>query len=160
MLALEQRLKMLTPPAGKFDLVLDTDAYNEIDDQFAIAYALRAKERIHLCALYAAPFFNNNSTSPEDGMERSYQEILNLLSLSGENVPAFKGSKGYLSDEKTPQESAAASDLAQRAMAYSPEAPLYVAAIGAITNIASALLLKPEIADRMVVVWLGGNALN
>jgi inosine-uridine nucleoside N-ribohydrolase len=45
-------------------------------------------------------------------------------------------------------------------MQYSWENPLYVVAIGAITNIASALLLKPEIADRIVVVWLGGNALE
>jgi inosine-uridine nucleoside N-ribohydrolase len=35
--------------------------------------------------------------------------------------------------------------------------PLYVAAIGAITNVASALLLEPAIADRIVVVWLGGH---
>ena len=33
-------------------------------------------------------------------------------------------------------------------------------AIGAITNVASALLMKPEIADNIVVVWLGGNALE
>lgn len=45
-------------------------------------------------------------------------------------------------------------------MAYSAEKPLYVAAIGAITNVASALLLNPEIADRIVIVWLGGHALH
>ena len=35
---------------------------------------------------------------------------------------------------------------------------MYVVAIGAITNVASALLLAPEIAENIVVVWLGGNA--
>lgn len=43
-------------------------------------------------------------------------------------------------------------------MRYSPQAPLYVVAIGAITNIASAILLKPEICENIVVVWLGGHA--
>jgi inosine-uridine nucleoside N-ribohydrolase len=33
-----------------------------------------------------------------------------------------------------------------------------VVAIGAITNVASALLIKPEIRDRIVIVWLGGHA--
>src|SRR5690606_11229078 len=36
----------------------------------------------------------------------------------------------------------------------------YVVAIGAITNIASAILLEPKIIEKMVVVWLGGHNLN
>ena len=74
----QQRLQNLFVPAGPVDVVLDTDAFNEIDDQFAIAYLLKS-EGLHTCALYAAPFLNENSTSPEDGMERSYQEIQRLL---------------------------------------------------------------------------------
>ena len=160
MLTLEQRLKMLECPAGPIDMVLDTDAYNEIDDQFAISYALKATEKLNLKALYAAPFFNHRSSGPEDGMERSYQEILKLLELSGESVPVYRGSTAYLPDENTPVISDAASHLAQLAKAYTPEKPLYVTAIGAITNVASALLMAPEIADNIVVVWLGGHALE
>lgn len=33
-------------------------------------------------------------------------------------------------------------------------------AIGAITNIASAILLNPEFAENAVVIWLGGHALH
>ena len=54
MLTTEQRLRMLETPQTTFDLVIDTDAYNEIDDQFAISYALRAQDRLHLLALCAA----------------------------------------------------------------------------------------------------------
>ena len=160
MLTMEQRLRMLECPRGPIDLVLDTDAYNEIDDQFAISYALHASEKINLLALYAAPFHNERSTGPADGMERSYQEILKLLRLSGMERPVLRGSAAYLAGEKTPCLSDAAEDLCRRAMEYTPERPLYVAAIGAITNVASALLMCPEIADRMVLVWLGGNALH
>ena len=56
MLSPQQRLKNLACPAGIADVVLDTDAYNEIDDQFAISYALRATERLDVKAIYAAPF--------------------------------------------------------------------------------------------------------
>lgn len=160
MLTMEQRLKNLEIPTGPVDMVLDTDAYNEIDDQFAISYALHATEKLNVLALYAAPFFNNRSNSPADGMERSYQEILKLLRLSKLEYPVYRGSDRYLPDEQTPVASDAAKHLTELAMRYSPEKPLYVVAIGAITNVASALLMKPEIADNIVVVWLGGNALE
>jgi inosine-uridine nucleoside N-ribohydrolase len=160
MLTVEQRLRMLACPIGKADMILDTDAYNEIDDQFAISYALRSPDKLNLRALYAAPFLNERSTSPLDGMEKSYAEILKLLKLAGEERLVFKGSGAYLSGESEPVESPAARDLAGRAEAYAPDHPLYVVAIGAITNVASALLMYPGIADRIVVVWLGGNALD
>lgn len=156
----EQKFKNLLVPTDKVDVVLDTDAYNEIDDQFAIAYLLSCKEKLNTKAIYAAPFFNPNSTDAEDGMEKSYNEILKLLSLMDEKVDVFKGSNTYLENESTPVFSSAAFDLAQRANQYSPEHPLYVVAIGAITNIASAILINPEVAENTVVVWLGGHALH
>jgi len=142
------------------DVILDTDAYNEIDDQFAIAWLLREKGRVNIKALTAAPFFNSRSTSPEDGMEKSYYEILNLLDLAGENELSkrvFRGSTRYLQDEKTPVESSAAMEIVRLAREYTHDKPLHVLAIGAITNVASALLLDPTIAERIVVIWLGGN---
>ncbi len=156
----EQRIKNLSVPKGKIDVVLDTDAYNEIDDQFAIAYLLKSEEKLNTLALYAAPFYNNNSEGPADGMEKSYDEILKLLKLVNVERPVFKGADRYLPDEKTPVASAAALDLAQKARRYSPENPLYVVAIGAITNVASAILLEPAVAENTVVVWLGGHAIH
>lgn len=154
----EQRIKNLSVPSAIVDAILDTDAYNEIDDQFALAYMMRSKDKINVKAIYAAPFFNQNSTSPKDGMEKSYDEIMKLLRLLDEKTEVYKGSETYLPDEKTPVLSDAAQDLVTRARGYSPERPLYVVAIGAITNIASALLAAPDIADNIVVVWLGGHA--
>ena len=52
----EQYLKNLEVPKGRIDAVLDTDTYNEIDDQFAIGYMLRSEDKINLKAIYAAPF--------------------------------------------------------------------------------------------------------
>ena len=156
----EQRIKNLLVPQGSVDVVLDTDAYNEIDDQFAISYLLKSKEKLNTKAIYAAPFFNSNSESPKDGMEKSYDEIFKLLSLLDEKVDVFKGSEKYLDNENTPVISYAAQDLAERVKNYSPQNPLYVVAIGAITNIASAILLNPEVAQNSVVIWLGGHALH
>ena len=49
-------LERLLPPKGKVDVVLDTDTYNEVDDQFALAYLFCAREKCNVRAIYAAPF--------------------------------------------------------------------------------------------------------
>jgi len=156
------RLQQLEPPTGKVRMVLDTDTYNEVDDQFALAYALLSKEKIKLEAVYAAPYHNNRSDGPADGMEKSYQEILRLLRMLGQSPEgfAFRGSDRYLENSSKPVRSEAALDLVKRAMASSPEDPLYVVPVGCITNIASAILIEPRIIRNIVVVWLGGNGLN
>lgn len=156
-LPMDAMLAQLEPPAEKVHLVLDTDTYNEIDDQFAIVYALLSKEEVEVEAIYAAPFLNQRSKSPADGMLKSYEEIVRILKLL--NIPhknyVFRGSEAYLTSLESPVRSDAATDLIERAMAKR-EQPLYVVAIGAITNIASAILIEPRIIERIVVVWLGG----
>jgi len=156
------RLKQLEPPTGRIRMVLDTDTYNEVDDQFALAYAVLSNKKIKLKAVYAAPFNNSRANGPGDGMEKSYQEIIKILKML--NVPstnyAFRGSSDYLRDITKPEHSGAAMDLVKRAMQSSPNDPLYVVGIGCITNIASAILIEPKIIENIVVVWLGGNGLN
>lgn len=95
-------------------------------------------------------------------MEKSYEEIHRILArmnVQKENF-VFKGSDRYLPADKTPVMSPAAEDLVKKARACTTEEPLYVLAIGAITNVASALLMAPDIVDKIVIVWLGGHALH
>lgn len=157
-LSTEKLLARLEPPKGKIRMVLDTDTYNEIDDQFALVYALRNPDRLQVEAVYAAPFSNERSSGPADGMAKSYDEILRLLDKMNMDSKGyvFKGSKEYLPAAFTPVESEAAEDLVRKAMSGSDE-PLYVTATGAITNVASAILMEPRIIERIVVVWLGGH---
>ncbi|MDR0294177.1 MAG: nucleoside hydrolase [Oscillospiraceae bacterium] len=161
MMTRETLLKNLDRPETKIDMVLDTDAFNEVDDQFAIAYMFRNPEKLNVKALYAAPFLNEKSESPKDGMEKSYDEILRLLPLTGRtdmSGSVYKGSDRFLPDEKTPVVSPAAEHLAELAARYTPRNPLYVAGIAAGTDVASAILLNPKIIDSIVIVWLGGHA--
>lgn len=154
-------IQKLEKPKKIVDVVVDTDAYNEIDDQFAIAYALKLTDAINIQAFYAAPFLNMNAENPKLGMERSYDEILRILSLAGETrYPVCHGSDRFLADERTPVNSEAADDLIARGMAHDPDDPLYVVAIAAITNVASALLKEPRLIERLVVIWHGGTALD
>ncbi len=161
-LSAEFRERRLAYPQGRLRMVLDTDTYNEIDDQFALVYALLSPERLKVEAIYAAPFTNDRSTGPGDGMEKSYEEILRLLErlrVSPEGF-VFRGSTAYLAGRAEPERSPAALDLIEKALASPEDDPLYVVAIGAITNVASALLLEPEIIRHIVIVWLGGNPVH
>lgn len=158
-----QRLQMLQYPRHPVDVVLDTDTFNEVDDQFALAYLLCNQEKLRLQAIYAAPFFNEKVDSPKAGMEKSYEEILNILTLAG--VPEYKkqvsrGADHFLRNRKTPVESEATRDLIRRARLHSKDHPLYVIGIAAATNLASAILLDPSIQERIVVIWLGGSGFH
>lgn len=151
------RSERLAPPSGPVRMVLDTDTYNEIDDQFAVVQALLSPDKLNVEALYAAPFHNNRSEGPADGMQKSYEEILRLLErldIAPDDF-VYKGSTHFLTDVKRAAQSDAARDLVTRA--HQGDSPLYVVAIGAITNVASALIMDPSIVEKIVVVWLGGQ---
>lgn len=154
-------VRRLEPPGDEVSLVIDTDAYNEIDDQYALSYALLSAN-LTVEAVYAAPFANRRASGPAAGMERSYEEVLRLTEKlaalrPGLSLPVLRGSSSYLVEPDEPIASDAAEDLVRRAMDERRTGPLYIVAIGAPTNIASALLLQPSIRDRVVVVWLGGQ---
>lgn len=142
------------------DVILDTDAYNEIDDQYAIAFAMLSKSRVNLLSINAAPFLNSRSTSAADGMEKSYNEIFNIRGLVDKNseIPVYRGSCEFMKDKNVPVESEAVENIIRTALAA--EKTLYVVAIGAITNVGSAIAKCPEICKKICVVWLGGHALH
>ncbi len=100
-------LESLPRPGAKVRAVLDTDTdtYNEIDDQYALAYT-SLSENIDLEAVYAAPFTNERSTSPADGVEKSFQEAAPRrqqfpptasLSRSSRATPVSESHLGYSS---------------------------------------------------------------
>ena len=158
----EQFLKNLTVPTGVVDAILDTDAAAEIDDQFAIAYFMLSPERIRPVGMCAAPVIPVDGASSAVGMERSYEEILKILRLMGREdfYPfVYRGADRFMKHETDLIPSHAANFMVETARAHSPENPLYIIGIGAITNIASAFLLDPVVmAKNTVVIWLGGHA--
>lgn len=162
----------LAPPQGRPRVVIDTDAANEIDDQFALAWALLSPAQLDIEAVYAAPFSFAHRRGdlplaasdaapfnpPGIGMERGYHEIIRVFDKLG--LPSagrvWRGSAGYLASAREPRPSEAVDHLIATARAGSAAQPLYVVALGCVTNIASALLLAPDIVDQVVVVWTSG----
>ena len=131
-------VKLLQHPGGPCDVVIDTDAANEIDDQFAIVHALLS-DVLNVEAIYAAPFHApwTETSGPDEGMELSYQEILRVLDKMPSELTCtiLRGPTEYMSGPDQPVRSEAANDLIVRA-SEDRYGPLYVLALGAVTNVA------------------------
>jgi inosine-uridine nucleoside N-ribohydrolase len=92
-------------------------------------------------------------------MEESREEIdrlLDLMDLTGKVVVA-NGAPEAVVDAQTPQDSRGAQLIIEESRLASELEPLYVAFLGPLTDMASAILLDPEIVRRpVVVIWIGG----
>lgn len=153
----EKLRRLLEIPSPRHQVVIDTDTYNEIDDQYAVAYAILSPEHMNVEAVYAAPFHNSRSSGAGDGMLKSYDEILRILKILKQPAGSFvfRGSERFMPAAGQPVDSPAARDLVKKAL-QPREKPLYVLTVGAPTNVSSAILMEPKIKERIVVVWLGG----
>ncbi|MFT6101225.1 MAG: inosine-uridine nucleoside N-ribohydrolase [Arenicella sp.] len=96
------------------------------------------------------------------GIPGSYDSVLkmfDLMDVSSEGK-VFIGATEFMQGPTTPVKSAAAERLIELALTASPEEPIYVVAIAAPTNVASALLLEPKILPNIVVIWDSGYPTN
>lgn len=135
-------------------LIVDTDAKNEADDQFAIVQALLSPKFEHV-GLIAAHFGQDRC---RDSMMQSYHEletIFDLMDFPAENM-IYKGAETAIPDKQTPVASEGAELIIREAM-KEDDRPLYVIFLGAITDLASAYLMEPRIAKRLTAIWIGGG---
>lgn len=191
----------LARPGPDARVIIDTDTANEIDDQYALAWALLSPERLNLEGVTAEPFsfrhhrpgliksteilrrggaqtdeekefiggFDGwaqrlldagrraedvNFVTPTEGVELSYLEILTIFDKCGiaSDGMVYRGAPEYLSDYDSPIESDSTRFIIEQARKRD-EGPVYILAMGALTNVASALLLAPDIIDNIVLVW-------
>ena len=138
----------------KKKVILDTDAYNEIDDQFAIAYFYYS-QKVDLLCVCAEHYMHDRCNSMEVGMNRSYDEIVKVLSLCDPHytVKARRGSVNTVTATGCAVESDAADEIIR--IARESDEIVYVVAIGALTNVTSAIMKAPDIKDRICVLFVG-----
>ena len=148
-----KRIGITPPPASRIRLIVDTDAKNEADDQFAIMHHLLTP-MFDVCGIIAT-HFEQKAGHTGTSMEASYREIEKVLTLAEiEDVPFFRGCVSPLrSPGDTPESEGTAFLISQ---ARQP-GKLYIAVQGAMTNVASAINAAPDIAANLVILWNGGG---
>ena len=143
------------PAAAKQRVIVNTDAKNEADDQYAIVHAVLTPS-FDLHGIIPAHYGTRKTAT---SMQESHDETVKLLRLMGleGDVHVTDGASGAIADESTPVDSPGAQLIIAEAMQDDPR-PLYIAFYGPLTDMASALLLEPRIAERNVrVIWIGGG---
>lgn len=155
-----KRVKMLELPRGPVSVIIDTDPHLETDDHYALAYALCAAEmgEMKIEGLHA----DFSGKGIEEGMRKNYDCVINIIDLL--NLPKYKEITFFgptrKFDKDNPELTDSAKNMIDVAKKHTSEDPVYVLGLGGGTNIANALAIAPEIADKMVLVWLGGNSMH
>jgi inosine-uridine nucleoside N-ribohydrolase len=143
------------PADKRTRVIVNTDAKNEADDQYAIVHAILTKS-FELHGIIPAHFGKRGY----DTLQASHDEVnllLKLMHIEGK-VRVEPGARLALVDEKTPQPSAGAQLIIDEAMKDDPRT-LNVLFYGPLTDMASALLIEPRLESRPIrVVWIGGGA--
>jgi purine nucleosidase len=141
--------------SNRVRVILNTDAKNEADDQYAIVHAILTP-LFELHGIIPAHFGDRRGPGSLQASREEVFKLLELMDLSG-RIPVFSGAPAPLQDEKTPLPSEGSALIIQEALKDDPR-PLHVAFLGPLTDMASALLENPAIAERNVrVVWIGGQ---
>jgi purine nucleosidase len=139
-------------------LLLDTDANNQLDDQYAIGYMLFNGNVFDVDAITV------NRTQDGGGIEKHVAEAERIVALAGlrGQVPVIRGASGAFNTIKNRvgasqfDGSDAVNLIISRARAQDSRR-LVLMPIGKLTNIALALKKDPSIASKVRIVWLGSN---
>jgi purine nucleosidase len=141
------------PIPARTPVLLSTDVGNEIDDQWVITYLL-LQPRLEVLGILSA----HAPSLPDPSAQTSHRILVDLVEnrlRMHTHPPLLAGSDLPLTDSKTPQSSPAIRFLLEISKPFSPEHRLDVLAIGAPTDVASAILTDPSVVDRIRVIQMG-----
>jgi inosine-uridine nucleoside N-ribohydrolase len=153
----EKKVVPKIPPANeRMRLLIVSDAKNEIDDVWAIALAILSPERFDLEGFVGSNFDHTHTGVGPKSIALSVGQIDTILQKAGMKgkYPVYAGGNP-MQYELEPVESAGVDFIIKRAMAGTPENPLWIVGLGSATDIASAYLKEPRIKDRVIVFWHG-----
>jgi len=151
-----KRFGFTVPSENRIRMIVDTDAANEADDQFAIMHHLLTPT-FDIRGIIATHFERKPGNAGVT-MEKSYEEIQKVLRLAQiDDVPVYRGCTHPLTSVQDAPDSEGADFIIEEAM-KTDDRPLYIAVQGAATNVAAALNKAPEIGERMTVLWNGGGS--
>ncbi len=153
------------PVQKKIDVIFDTDANNEVDDQHALAYLLFNGDTFNTVGVTV------NATSSPDGfdiysdVQDHYDEARRVMQLCGElygKIPLLTGAQNSFDEIRSYVQEAefdgheAVNFIIEEALKERDD-KLVLLPVGKLTNIALALEKEPAIAENVRIVWLGSN---
>lgn len=142
------------PKDKKVRLIINTDAKNEVDDQFTIAHAILSPKFV-IKGIIGAHFGERRTSQ---SMQESYEECKRVVDLlqKEDEIPVLKGAKRAMDSKQVYEYSDGAKLIVEEALKES-DIPLYAIFMGPLTDLAAAYQKHPEITGKLTAVWTGGG---
>lgn len=136
-------------------VIIDADTGNEVDDLYAIVRGLIEPDW-EVLGLNATQWQASHWSVPKS-MEESYrlnQVLLSYLQMDGK-VKSNRGAEARLYDWGNKSQTSAASNFIIKEAQKAGNDKINVIVLGALTNVASAILDDPSVTSKIRVYWLG-----
>lgn len=144
--------------SSRMRVIVDNDFSGDPDGMFQLAHLLLSPS-VEVRAIIGSHLrpgdgFDGSQIQAQNAAAKA-NELLQVMNLNVQ-IPVVAGSNIAMANEKTPAKSEAVNVIIKEALRTDVKTPLYILCGAGLTEIASALLTKPEIADRIILVWIGG----
>jgi purine nucleosidase len=138
-------------------VIIDNDFSGDPDDLFALVHHVLSPS-VEIPLIIGSHLSVGDEWDPSDRQASNAKaranETLGIMGLEG-RFKVVEGSNSALKDRRSPQPSEAATAIIAEAN-RDDDRPLYVVCGAGLTDLASAYLMEPSIAKRLVVIWIGG----
>ena len=147
-------------PAGpRIRVISDNDYSGDPDGLLQLAHHALSPSVDLRCVIgsHLAPDdpFDPSGRSAENAAAAA-RTVLDLAGLPAMHVQVVAGGESRLGPATEPRPSAATEAIIAEALREDTDLPLYVVCGAGLTELASAYLLEPAIAEKLTAVWIGG----
>jgi purine nucleosidase len=140
----------------RYRVIVDNDFSGDPDDLFQLAHHVLSPS-VEIPVVIGSHLAPGDAFDPSDRQADNAAEVARgLLDLLGSSIPVLAGSNTGMISPDRPVPSAASEAIVREAMRTNTDLPLFVALGAGMTELASAVLTEPRIAERLTAVWIGG----
>jgi purine nucleosidase len=139
-------------------VIMDNDFGGDPDGLFALTHLLLSPS-IEVRAIIGSHLkaddgFDNSKVQAQHAVDKA-KELIQTMNIQN-NIPVITGSNTAMPNDSTPVHSEAVNFIIKEALRTDTKLPLYILCGAGLTEIASAVLTDPRIADRLTLIWIGG----
>lgn len=143
----------------RYRVITDNDYSGDPDGLVQLAHELLSPSTETVAVIgthlrMGDPWIRTDDTAAE--AVEAARKIIELCGLEGK-VNLFKGAVPSMADRKSPIDSDGVQAIIREAMREDTNQPLFVVCGASLTEIASAWLIEPRIAEKLTLVWIGGH---
>ena len=154
----DTHMSMAIHQGDPIQVIIDTDANNELDDQHALAYLFANQDLFNIRGVTVNATFNGGAI---DQHVAEAERVMKLCDVD-DRIDLYAGANGDFESirERTNETEFDGSDAVNFIISEARkerDQPLVLIPIGKLTNISLALLKAPDIRDKVRIVWLGAN---